>query len=384
MTTNTILVIDDEKSMIKFFEVTLSREGYKVLTASSVKEGLTGIKAWDFDLLLSDIRLGDGQGLELLAASKAKDPDIPVIMMTAYASPETAVEAMKLGAVDYITKPFNVDEVRVVVRNNLRTRKLINENRELKKQLDKGRKNTLVFQSERMRKLIETLDRVSRLDTTILITGESGTGKELIMKYIHEKSSRADKPFVSVNCGALPEALFESELFGYEKGAFTGADNRRVGLFESARGGTIFLDEMGEMPLQMQIKLLRVLQEKSIRRVGGTEEIPVDFRLVAATNRDLEKDVADGNFREDLYYRINVVPVQLPALRERREDIFPLIRFFLEKYCAQCGEETKEIDGEAMVCLDAYHRAHSCADTGASHRQGEPARPYPKNQECTG
>ncbi|MDJ0834896.1 MAG: sigma-54 dependent transcriptional regulator [Acidobacteriota bacterium] len=352
--TNTILVIDDEKSMIKFFEVTLTREGYRVLTGGSVQEGLALIQGEDFDLLLSDIRLGDGQGLDLLAACKEKDPDIPVIMMTAYASPETAVEAMKLGAVDYITKPFNVDEVRVVVRNNLRTRKLINENRELKKQLKKDKTNNLVFQSERMRKLIETLDRVARLDTTILITGESGTGKELIMKYIHQNSSRADKPFVSVNCGALPESLFESELFGYEKGAFTGADKRREGLFESARGGTIFLDEMGEMPLQMQIKLLRVLQEKSIRRVGGTEEIPVDFRLVAATNRNLEKDVAEGNFREDLYYRINVVPVQLPALRERREDIFPLIRFFMEKFCAQCGEETKEIDGEAMASLDTY------------------------------
>lgn len=352
---HTILVVDDELSMRKFFEVTLSREGYRVLTADSVREGRARILGDDFDLLLSDIRLGDGQGLELLAESKKKDADIPVIMMTAYASPETAVEAMKLGAVDYLTKPFNVDEVRVVVRNNLRTRSLINENRELKRKLkNKDEPNQLVFISEKMRSLTEKLDRVARLDTTILITGESGTGKELVMRFIHDKSNRADKPFVSVNCGALPENLFESELFGYEKGAFTGADQRRLGLFENARGGTLFLDEIGEMPLQMQIKLLRVLQEKSIRRVGGIEEIPVDFRLLAATNRDLEAEVEKGDFREDLYYRINVVPVHLPPLRERREDILPLIRFFLEKFCARCGEEMKEINQEALGSLERY------------------------------
>jgi len=351
---NTILIVDDELSMRKFFKVTLAREGYEVLTGDSVNTGLARIRGEEFDLLLSDIKLGDGQGLELLAACKKKDPDIPVIMMTAYASPETAVEAMKLGAVDYLTKPFNVDEVRVVVRNNLRTRKLIHENRELKSRLEQSARNHLVFKSERMRKLMEMLERVAKMDTTILVTGESGTGKELIMRHIHETSSRHDKAFISVNCGALPESLFESELFGYEKGAFTGADQRRKGLFESARGGTLFLDEIGEMPIKMQIKLLRVLQERSIRRVGGTEEIDVDFRLVAATNRNLQEDVGKGDFREDLFYRINVVPVVLPPLRERREDILPLIRFFLEKFCAKCGEETKEISKEAMGLLHAY------------------------------
>ena len=350
----TILVVDDEVSMRKFFEVTLRREGYQILSAESVSSGLSAIEDHAFDLLLSDIKLGDGQGLELLAACKKKDPDIPVIMMTAYASPETAVEAMKLGAVDYLTKPFNVDEVRVVVRNNLRTRSLITENRELKTQLEQSKRPNLVFKSSKMKNLMETLERVSKMDTTILVTGESGTGKELIMRSIHEMSSRASAPFISVNCGALPESLFESELFGYEKGSFTGAEKRRIGLFESARGGTLFLDEIGEMPLKMQIKLLRVLQEKTIRRIGGTQESPVDFRLLAATNRDLQQDVKDGKFRSDLFYRINVVPIQIPPLRERREDIIPLLLHFMEKFSRQCGEATKEMSAEVLAAFDHY------------------------------
>lgn len=349
-----ILVVDDEISMRKFFEVTLSREGYEVITADSVTEGKAVIKGEDFDLLLSDIKLGDGQGLELLAESKEKDSDVPVIMMTAYASPETAVEAMKLGAADYLTKPFNVDEVRVVVANNLRNRGLALENKELKSQIKKSQKTEMVFKSERMKTLTETLKRVARMDTTILVTGESGTGKELFMKTIHEMSSRNEEPFISVNCGALPESLFESELFGYEKGSFTGADTRKEGLFEAARGGTLFLDEIGEMPLKMQIKLLRVLQEKTIRRVGGNEEIAVDFRLVAATNRDLKQEVEVGNFREDLYYRINVVPLHLPALRERRDDIVPLVQHFFKRFAAQCGEEDKQLSPEALAVLDNY------------------------------
>ncbi|CAM2067954.1 Sigma-54-dependent Fis family transcriptional regulator [Sulfidibacter corallicola] len=350
----TILVVDDEPSMRRFFEVTLKREGYSVLTADGVRSGLAMVKGEDFDLVLSDIKLGDGQGLEILAACKERDSDIPVIMMTAYASPETAVEAMKLGAIDYLTKPFNVDEVRVVVRNNIRTRNLIAENRKLKEVLEQSQQVDLVYKSDRMRKLIDVLRRVSKMDTTILVSGESGTGKELIMKTIHKMSPRHEQPYISVNCGALPESLFESELFGYEKGSFTGAEQRRIGLFESARGGTLFLDEIGEMPLKMQIKLLRVLQEKKIRRVGGTEEISVDFRLVAATNRDLAKEVQEGNFREDLYYRINVVPILLPPLRERCEDIIPLVRFFLEKFASQYGEAPKDIKTDALAMVETY------------------------------
>lgn len=349
----TVLVVDDEMSMRKFFEVTLKREGYRVLSADSVAQGSAMIASEDYDLLLSDIKLGDGQGLELLTQSKDKDSDIPVIMMTAYASPETAVEAMKQGAVDYLTKPFNVDEVRVVVRNNLRTRTIIEENKALKRQLDSA-KPRMVYKSERMANLIETLKRVARLDTTILVTGESGTGKELFMRSIHDMSPRASAPFISVNCGALPESLFESELFGYEKGSFTGAETQKAGLFEAAHGGTLFLDEIGEMPVKMQIKLLRVLQEKTIRRVGGNVEIPVDFRLLSATNRDLEKEVKENNFREDLFYRINVVPISLPPLRQRREDIMPLVKHFIDKFCQQCGEEPKELATDVIRQLDNY------------------------------
>lgn len=351
---STILVIDDESSMRRFFEVTLKREGYRVLCGDSVAQGCQLIKSEDYDLMLSDIKLGDGQGLELLARSKEKDPDIPVVMMTAYASPETAVEAMKLGAVDYLTKPFNVDEVRVVVRNNLRTRVILEENKTLKRKLADVTRPKLVYQSERMDALMETLKRVARLDTTILVTGESGTGKELFMRSIHEISPRSDQPFISVNCGALPESLFESELFGYEKGSFTGADSQKIGLFEASRGGTLFLDEIGEMPLKMQIKLLRVLQERSIRRVGGNVEIPVDFRLLAATNRNLELEVKNGQFREDLFYRINVVPISLPPLRDRREDIMLLARHFIKKFCDQCGEPPKELTKEVMAQMERY------------------------------
>ncbi|CAM2008511.1 sigma-54-dependent transcriptional regulator [Acanthopleuribacter pedis] len=349
-----ILVVDDEPSMRRFFEVTLKREGFHILTADSVAEGKAAIQRETYDLVLSDIKLGDGLGLEILSASKEKDPDVPVIMMTAYASPETAVEAMKLGAVDYLTKPFNVDEVRIVVRNNIRTKKLIHENRKLKMALADSQKIELVYKSNKMRKLIETLKRVAKMDTTILINGESGVGKELIMKTIHDFSKRRECDYVSVNCGALPESLFESELFGYEKGSFTGANERRAGLFESAQGGTLFLDEIGEMPLKMQIKLLRVLQEKKIRRVGGTEEISVDFRLVAATNRNLAEEVKQGNFREDLYYRINVVPIKVPPLRERREDVIPLVTFFLDRFAKQYGENAKLTTGEVRRCLEHY------------------------------
>lgn len=347
----TILVVDDEESICRFFQVTLRREGYNILTAGSIRAALKIIRDQDYDLVLSDIKLGDGVGLEVLEASKQKDADIPVLMMTAYASPETAVEAMKLGAADYLTKPFNVDEVRVIIRNNLKTRSLVAENKRLKEALGQNVKTKMVFQSPVMVNLIESLKRISKMDTTVLITGESGTGKELIAKTVHEYSLRGDAAFVSVNCGALPENLLESELFGYEKGAFTGAEKRRMGLCESARGGTLFLDEIGEMPIKMQVKLLRVLQERMIRRVGGTEEIPVDFRLVAATHRDLKKEIEEGRFREDLYYRINVIPIHLPPLRERREDIALLIRHFLKKFSERFGEDPKDVAGPALDVL---------------------------------
>jgi len=349
-----ILVVDDEESMRRFFFLTLEREGFQVDLAEGVAAAKEKLSHESFDLVLSDIRLGDGQGLEVLATAKAKDPDLPVIVMTAYASAETAVEAMKLGASDYLAKPFNVDEVRIVVKNTIRTRNLVQENRSLRAQLKGKTEQRFIFVSRRMEQLFSTLDRIARMDVTVLITGESGTGKELVMRMIHEKSPRAQEPFVSVNCGALPESLFESELFGFEKGAFTGADQRRKGLFETAGKGTLFLDEIGEMPLTVQVKLLRVLQEKMVRRVGGNEELPVDVRVVAATNRNLSEEVKAGRFREDLFYRINVVPIEIPPLRQRPEDIAPLIRFFLEKYCDRFGEPLKSFDRQAMAQLEGY------------------------------
>lgn len=351
-----ILVVDDEDSMRRFFRLTLEREGYEVETAESVASALAIIREMDFDLILSDIRLEDGQGLEILEASKLQDPDTPIIMMTAYASAETAVEAMKLGAADYLSKPFNIEEVKIVIQQNIRTRNLVRENKELRAELRRTKSESeFIFKSAQMRRIVDLLDRIGRMDATVLVTGESGTGKELIMRMIHDRSPRAEAPFVSVNCGALPENLFESELFGYEKGAFTGAFKRKIGLLESARRGTLFLDEISEMPLKMQVKLLRTLQDKSIRRVGGTKEIPIDVRIVAATNRNLSEAIQEGSFREDLFYRINVIPIDIPPLRVRRGDIAPLIQFFLEKNCQQIQEPLKELTPAAREALENYH-----------------------------
>lgn len=350
-----ILVIDDEESMRRFFALTLDREGHQVDTAGSVSEALGILGSDSFDLILSDIRLGDGTGLDVLKAVKQQDADVPVIMMTAYASAETAVEAMKLGAADYLAKPFNVDEVKIVVRNNLRTRSLVEENRALRQQLQQAQAPTgLIYKSPQMQRIVDMLTRVAQMDTTVLVTGESGTGKEMIMRMIHNLSGRNEYPFISINCGALPENLFESELFGYEKGAFTGAERRKAGLFESAHKGTLLLDEIGEMPLQMQVKLLRVLQDHRFRRVGGTEEIAIDVRVVAATNRDLEAEIKRGNFREDLFYRINVIPIEVPPLRERREEVPILARHFLKIYCERLGEPIKTITPRAMHCMENY------------------------------
>ncbi len=350
-----ILVVDDEDSMRRFFSLTLEREGHSVETAGSVKQALLQIENQTFDLVLSDIRLGDGTGLDVLRAAKKSDGEVPVIMMTAYASAETAVEAMKLGAADYLAKPFNVDEVKIVVRNNLRTRTLIVENRALREQIELSRTTPgMIFTSPIMERIVTMVDRVAQMDTTVLVTGESGTGKELVMRMLHQKSTRCNQPFVSINCGALPENLFESELFGYEKGAFTGADRRKMGLFETAHKGTLFLDEIGEMPLRMQVKLLRALQDHRIRRVGGTEELAIDVRVLAATNRNLENEVKNGHFREDLYYRINVIPIEIPPLRQRQEDIALLIHHFLKIFCKRLGEDYKEITPRALQLLENY------------------------------
>lgn len=349
-----ILVVDDEESMRRFFRLTFQREGYEVDCAEGVQAALVALEKQTYDLVLSDIRLIDGQGLEILTAAKRRDPDLPVIMMTAYASAESAVEAMKLGAADYLFKPFNVDEVKIVIRNTVSTRNLVKENKALKAELTRRNRPGLVYQSSLMAELVKKIPRIGQMDTTILVTGESGTGKELIMRMIHEHSLRSQGPFVCVNCGALPENLFESELFGYEKGAFTGADHRKIGLFESARGGSIMLDEIGEMPMAMQVKLLRVLQEKTIRRVGGTEEISVNPRVLAATNRNLQELVAENRFREDLYYRINVIPLEIPPLRERTEDIALLAQHFLDKFSRRLDEPGKCLSSEALQAMESY------------------------------
>jgi len=351
----TLFVVDDENSMCRFFDLTFRHLGYKVLTAESVKAAKKIIEEQEYDILLTDMKLDDGLGLEVLSASKEKNPHIPVLIMTAYASTDTAIEAMKLGASDYLTKPFNVEEVKIVIQNQIKTSAVFKENLYLKKQLKKEKTFEFISNSEVMRPILSVLDRVASLDATVLVMGESGTGKELIMRMIHDKSTRSDGPFVAINCGALPENLLESELFGYEKGAFTGADNKKMGLFEVAKGGTLLLDEIGELPIHMQVKLLRVLQEKTIRRVGGNQEIAIDMRIVAATNRDLKEEINLGNFREDLFYRINVVPITIPPLRKRPEDIPLLVHHFLLKYCHQYGEPIKEVHSDVMnsfLCYD--------------------------------
>lgn len=349
-----LLVVDDETSMRRFFKLTFEHLGYRVIVGESVSEAVRLITNEEYDLLLTDMRLDDGLGLEVLAKSKEMYPDVPVVIMTAYASTETAVEAMKLGACDYLTKPFNVDEVKIVIQNQLKTSDIIKENIQLKKQLKRKRETEFISKSAVMRPILSILDRISLMETTVLITGESGTGKEVVMQIIHNQSKRRNGPFVAINCGALPENLLESELFGYEKGSFTGADSLKTGLFESAKGGTLFLDEIGDLPLHMQVKLLRVLQERTIRRIGGKEEIPIDMRIVAATNRDLHEEVEKGRFREDLFYRINVIPIELPPLRKRTEDIPLLANHFLQKFCSQFGEKDKKLSPEVMDAFFSY------------------------------
>ncbi|PIE90626.1 MAG: Fis family transcriptional regulator [Acidobacteria bacterium] len=352
--TKTLFVVDDEQSMCRFFELTFTHLGYRVITASGVSEAVGIIDKEKYDVLLTDMKMEDGQGLEVLEASKKKNPDTPVLIMTAYASTDTAIEAMKLGASDYLTKPFNVEEVKLVIENQVRTSALVKENIQLKKQLKQVQSFEFISNSEVMRPVLAMIDRVAQLEATVLVQGESGTGKELIMRMIHEKSNRSQGPFIAINCGALPENLLESELFGYEKGAFTGADQQKMGLFEAAKGGTLFLDEIGELPLHMQVKLLRVLQEGKIRRVGGQREINIDMRIVAATNRDLEEEVTEGRFREDLFYRINVVPIELPPLRQRSEDIPLLVHHFVHRFCSKYSEPIKEIHPEVMSALLKY------------------------------
>ena len=351
-----LLIIDDETSLLEFLELLFKEQGYSVTTANCVEDARGCLASDSFDLVLCDITMPDGSGLDLLREMKQqRDERTAVIMMTAYTSTESAIEAMKLGAYDYVSKPFDVEELKLLVQKALEKTELFDENVYLRRELE-GRYtfSNIIGRSHKMQAIFSLIERIAKTPSTVLVQGESGTGKELIARAIHYNSSRSDKRFLSINCGALPENLLESELFGHERGAFTGAVKDKNGLFQEASGGTLFLDEIGEMSPTMQVKLLRALQEKVVRRVGGTREEKVDARIIAATNRDLEESIAGGSFREDLFYRINVIPMQLPPLRKRREDIPLLVEHFVEKYSEQMGIATKPLSIEAMRLLENY------------------------------
>ena len=350
-----ILVVDDERSMRELLAIVLRREGYEVLLAESGRSAIELLERERVDLLISDIKMPDVSGVEVLRAAKRIDQDILGIMITAFASTDTAVEAMRLGACDYLSKPFDIDLLKMKVREKIENRQLRQENVLLKRTLGLAHQfSNIVGRSEAMLAVFKMIETVARTNSTILLTGESGTGKGLAATAIQFNSLRRDKPMVSLNCGAVPEALLESELFGHMRGAFTSADSNKKGLIEVAEKGTIFLDEIGEMPAAMQVKLLRVLQERRFRRVGGVEELQADIRVIAATNQDLAKLVSEGRFREDLYYRINVIPIAMPALRDRREDLPLLAVHFLGKYAEQMGKNVSVISHEAMEQLKAY------------------------------
>ena len=347
-----ILVVDDERSMRELLAIVLRREGYEVLLAENGRSAVNLLEREPVDLLISDIKMPDLSGVEVLRAAKKIDQDILGIMITAFASTDTAVEAMRLGACDYLSKPFDIDLLKMKVREKIDNRQLRQENLLLKRTLGLSHQfSNIIGRSDTMVQVYKMIETVARTNSTILLTGESGTGKGLVAQAIHFHSLRREKPMVSLNCGAMPENLLESELFGHMRGAFTGADANKKGLLEVAERGTIFLDEIGEMSPVMQVKLLRVLQERRFRRVGGLEELQADIRVIAATNQDLTKAVAEGRFREDLYYRINVIPIALPPLRERREDIPLLAEHFLAKYAEQMEKPVTGISRDALDLL---------------------------------
>jgi two-component system response regulator PilR (NtrC family) len=355
MSNDKILVADDEQSMREFLDIMLKKEGYKVSLASNGEEVLKLTEKDIFDLVLMDIRMPKLDGISALKKIKAISPETIVIMITAYASADTAIKAMKEGAYDYITKPFKVEEIKLIIKNALEKKNLQKENIFLKQVVrDRYHFENIIGQSSKMLALYDLLEKVAPTKTNILITGESGTGKELAAKAIHFNSPRKEKPFVTLNCGAIPEPLIESELFGHMKGAFTDAIATKKGLFEVADEGTIFLDEISELPLLMQVKLLRVLQDKEFKRVGGTEDIRVDVRIISATNKDLEEAVREKRFREDLFYRLNVIQIKLPRLRERREDIPLLTDHFLKKYSEELNKNISRISSEALRILLNY------------------------------
>ncbi len=349
-----LLIVDDEQSYRQLLTLVFGSDGHIIHTAASGTEALQVLQKERIQVLISDVRLPDMDGIQVLRLAREAQPDIGVVMITAFATVETAREAFKLGADDFVQKPFDIEELKLIVRKVLEKQALVDENRAFKRaQRERGRITNIIGNSPKMQAVFQMIETVAEVQSTVLITGESGTGKELVARAIHDLSSRAEKPFISINCGAFTETLLESELFGYVKGAFTGATGNRKGLFEAANKGTIFLDEIGEMSPAMQVKLLRVLQERKVRPVGAHEEIPIDTRVIAATNRDLKSLVDEGVFREDLYYRISVIPINLPPLRERREDIPLLVEHFIKKYCEMTGKRLS-ISKKAMDLLENY------------------------------
>ncbi|HEX6775099.1 MAG TPA: sigma-54 dependent transcriptional regulator, partial [Methylomirabilota bacterium] len=351
-----VLIVDDEKSMRDLLSITLEKEGYDVSSATGGETAIEMLHRDSVDVVITDLRMPKVDGLQVLRAAKEISPDTTVIMITAVASTESAVEAMKLGAYDYITKPFKLDEVNLIVRNALERKRLRDENLYLRRQLEtQHRFENIIGKSSRITEVFDTIRKIADSPSTAMITGESGTGKELVARAIHFNSFRRDKPFVSVNCGAIPEGLMESELFGHVRGAFTGAVSNKVGLFSAAEAGTLFLDEITEIPPLLQVKLLRAIQLREIRRVGDTKDIKTDVRLIAASNRDLEGAVEEGVLREDLFYRLNVIPIQLPPLRDRREDIPLLVAHFLQRFGKELGKDVRGVAPEAMAVLERYH-----------------------------
>jgi two-component system response regulator PilR (NtrC family) len=355
MSETRVLVVDDEQSMRDLLSITLRRAGYDVTIAEGGAAAIARLERETFDLIITDLRMQETDGMAVLRATRERAPETVVVVVTAYASTETAVEAMRLGAYDYVTKPFKLDEIRVTLANALERKRLRDENRALKRQLIKsGPFDGFVGRSSGMLAVFDTIHKTADSGSTVMVTGESGTGKELVARAIHQASARRAGPFVSVNCGAVAENLMESELFGHVKGAFTGAVAANEGLFAAADGGTLFLDEITEIAPSLQVKLLRAIQERQIRRVGEVRDVAIDVHLVAASNRDLARAVAEGVLREDLFYRLNVIPIHLPPLRDRREDIPLLIAHFIEKIAAAQGKPVRGVAPDAMTLLERY------------------------------
>ena len=351
-----VLIVEDEPGLRQMLEILFRREGYAVVAAPGCRAALEAINQHPqpFPVVLSDLAMPDGSGMEVLAAAKARNASTEVILITAHSTVENAIGAMRSGAYDFVSKPFDAAELAMLVAKALEKQQLAQENRRLRARVSELVDTDVLGRSSAMRAVLDLVHRIANMRTTVLITGESGSGKERVARAVHDASDRRAKPFLVVNCGALPEALMESELFGHEKGSFTGAQSKHLGLFREASGGTVLLDEVGELPANLQVKLLRVLQERSVRAVGATQETPIDVRVLAATNRDVESDVSSGKFRQDLYYRLNVIRIALPPLRERREDIPMLAERFMRRFADEMGKEVAGFTPDAIRALQAY------------------------------